>query len=107
MDATVSCAGAVPAADDSLVTASDNCGGTPVITHDSDVIGNQTCPSRYTIMRTYHATDACGNVTSQSQTITVDDQTPPLITGFPMDATVSCASAVPAADESLVTASDN
>jgi len=78
----VSCANLVLAADDTAVTATDNCGGTVTITHDADVLSGQTCANRYTITRTYHATDVCGNVTSQSQTITVDDQTAPLITYY-------------------------
>src|SRR5207244_1539567 len=76
------------------------------ITHDGDVISNRSCPNRYTITRTYHATDSCGNVTSQSQTIIVDDQIGPTITAFPPNVTVSCASQVPAADDGAVTASD-
>src|SRR5438552_3629902 len=105
-DTTVSCASSVPAADDTSVTASDACGGTVTITHDADVISAQTCANRYTITRAYHAADVCGNVTSQSQTITVDDETGPVISAFPADTTVSCASSVPAADDTSVTASD-
>jgi hypothetical protein len=106
-DATVSCAAAVPLADDSLVSATDNCGGTVIVTHDPDVVSNQTCPNRFSISRTYHATEACGNVTSQSQTITVNANTPPIITAFPADTTVSCVAAVPSPDDSLVNATDN
>src|SRR5207302_7352076 len=64
------------------------------------------CANRYTITRTYHATDVCGNVTSQSQTITVDDETGPVIGTFPINVTVPCASSVPAADDNAVTATD-
>src|SRR5439155_214129 len=103
---TVSCASDVPAANNSSVTATDNCGGTVTITHDADVISGQTCANRYTITRTYHATDVCGNVTSRSQTITVNDQTGPNITSFPADGAVSCASAVPSADDTAVSATD-
>ncbi len=63
--------------------------------------------SRYTITRTYIATDVCGNSTSQSQTIVVDDETAPQITVFPSNVTVSCASDVPAANDGMVTATDN
>src|SRR5262249_35823420 len=104
---TVSCAGEVPAANDSSVTATDNCGGPVTVTHAADVISAQTCPNRYTISRKYHATDACGNSVSQSQTITVDDETAPVITGFPANTTVSCPSEVSAAGDSSVTATDN
>ncbi len=107
-DATVLCATGVSAPNDSLVTANDNCGAssTVTITHDADVIGSSNCVSRFTITRTYRATDACGNVTTRNQTITVNATTPPTISGFPVDATYSCAGAVPAANDSLVTAID-
>ena len=35
--------------------------------------------NRYSITRTYHATDACGNSSMQSQTITVNDITKPTV----------------------------
>src|SRR5262249_25234084 len=36
-----------------------------------DNISNQTAPNRYTITRTYQATDVCGNSSTCAQTITV------------------------------------
>src|SRR5204863_297134 len=108
-DATVSCASAVPTADDSLVAATDSCGtAAPVtITHDADIVGASNCVSRFIITRTYRATDSCGNVATKSQTISVNATTVPVLTVFPNDATYSCASAVPSANDSLVTAADN
>jgi hypothetical protein len=76
---TVSCTGNVPAPAPSTVTATDNCPGV-VVTHVGDVISNQTCANRYTITRTYRATDAAGNTANCSQIITVNDQTAPVIT---------------------------
>lgn len=75
---SVSCAGEVPAVDISSVIAADNCPGVAV-THVGDVISNQTCVGRYTIERTYRATDAAGNAVTCTQTITVNDQTAPVI----------------------------
>ncbi|MFN8289301.1 MAG: PKD-like domain-containing protein [Chitinophagaceae bacterium] len=103
---TVSCASAVPAVNTGAVTASDNCGGVVTITHISDVISGQTCANRYTLTRTYRATDVCGNFAECTQIITVNDVTPPTIT-CPAPVTVSCASAVPAVNTGAVTASDN
>ncbi|MBL7729639.1 MAG: HYR domain-containing protein, partial [Chitinophagaceae bacterium] len=103
---TVSCASAVPAPNTALVTATDNCAGVVTITHISDVISNQTCANRYTVTRTYRATDVCGNFSECTQIITVNDQTPPVIT-CPAAITVACASAVPAPNTALVTATDN
>src|SRR5207245_1444249 len=103
-DTTVSCAAAVPAADDSAVTATDNCGGPVTVTHDADVISAQSCANRYTISRTYQATDGCGNAASLTQTITVNDTTGPVLSGVPANATVSC-DALPA--PATVSASDD
>ncbi len=108
-DATYSCSSAVPAADDKQVAATDSCGGSAPVTisHLADVITSSNCVSRFNIARTYIATDACGNSSSKTQTITVDNTTPPQITGFPSSASYSCASLVPLANDNLVTAIDN
>ncbi|MDZ4794245.1 MAG: hypothetical protein SGI83_08200, partial [Bacteroidota bacterium] len=76
---TVSCAAAVPAVNLAAATATDNCPGV-VKTHVGDVISAQTCANRFVITRTYRATDASGNVTNCTQTITVNDITNPTIT---------------------------
>ena len=94
----------MPAADISLVTATDNCTLNPTITLLSEVSDGNTCPE--VITRTYQAEDECGNVSTCTQTITIDDTTPPEIT-CPSGVTVECAGDVPAADISLVTATDN
>ena len=78
---TVSCAADVPAANTSAVTATDNC-GTPTVTHVSDVVSNKTCANRFTITRTYKATDASGNTATATQIITVNDNTAPQIIGL-------------------------
>src|SRR6185503_2198029 len=56
----------------------------------SDDISNQTCPNRYTLTRTYKATDVCGNVKTCAQIITVADETPPEITCPPPVASDNC-----------------
>lgn len=99
------CASQVPVPNVGSVTASDNCGSVTV-THVGDVISNQTCANRYTITRTYKATDACGNFATCTQTITVNDNTNPTIS-CPAAITVQCASQVPAPNVGSVTASDN
>ncbi|MEO6830785.1 MAG: hypothetical protein ABI378_01070, partial [Chitinophagaceae bacterium] len=57
---TVQCTGDVPAPNNALVTAADNC-GTPTVTWEGDAVSNQTCANKYTITRTYKATDASAN----------------------------------------------
>ena len=74
---TVQCASAVPAANIASVTATDNCSVT--VSFVSDVISNQTAPNKYTITRTYRATDPSGNSTTCTQIITVNDNTAPVI----------------------------
>ena len=78
---TVSCAADVPAVNIAAVVAQDNCSGVTV-THVDDVISNKTCTNRFTLTRTYKATDASGNSATCTQTITVNDVTPPQITGL-------------------------
>jgi len=99
---TVSCANNVPAADPASVGETHDCPGEVTIVHLGDVISNQTCTNRYTISRTYLATDLCDNTASCSQTITVLDNTPPTLT-CPASLTISCASQVPAASTTAVT----
>ena len=64
------------APDITLVTATDNC-GTPVVTFVSDVWSGN-CPR--IITRTYQAADSCGNTTTCTQIITVNDSIAPQIT---------------------------
>ena len=88
------------------MSASDNCSGTVTISFVSDVISGQTCANKYTITRTYRATDLCGNSATCAQIITVNDVTPPSIT-CPGPITISCGSALPEPNPSLVSATDN
>ncbi len=107
INVTVSCASNVPPTDANAVTnESDNCGGTVQIFPQGDNITNQTCPNKFTILRTYFAVDACNNSNNCIQTITVNDQTGPIIT-CPAAQTVSCAEQVPPPNPALVTGTDN
>jgi hypothetical protein len=60
-------------------TATDACDGLPLITF-SDVSASGVCPQEYSITRTWFATDDCGNSSSCSATIFVQDNTPPVLT---------------------------
>jgi hypothetical protein len=79
-DIAVVCAADVPGANIDLVTATDNC--SVIVSHVGDVVTNQTCANRFSVTRTYKATDASGNSISRSQIITVNDNVPPQITGL-------------------------
>src|SRR5439155_1157355 len=86
----VQCASAVPPANTGSVTASSSCGGLVTVTYEGDVISNQTCPNKYTITRTYKATDSLGNVATCTQTITVNDNTAPVITATGTTLALGC-----------------
>jgi hypothetical protein len=103
-DTTVSCASAIPAADVAAVSATDNCGGPVTVSHVDDVTTAGSCPNKFTVTRTYKVSDGNGNSASCSQTITVDDSTPPVLSGCPADASFQCISQLPA--PANVTASD-
>ncbi|MDO8365214.1 MAG: hypothetical protein Q7T20_00360, partial [Saprospiraceae bacterium] len=98
----VSCASSVPPASTASVTASDLCGGTVTIVHVGDVITNQTCANRFTIIRTYRATDVCGNSATCAQTITVNDITPPTFNNPPANGAFEC-NFVPGVSQNLTT----
>jgi hypothetical protein len=86
---TVQCAADVPAPDAASLTPSDNCNGTITKEFVGDEITNQTCANRYTITRTYRATDACGNSSTCTQVITVNDDTAPVVQNCPSNITVA------------------
>ena len=53
----------------------DNCDGAGVVTGTDGALTGGTCGG--TITRTWTYTDACGNVATTTQTITIEDTTPP------------------------------
>ena len=97
-DYTVECSDEMPMDD---ATASDNCSDVSITVESETIAGDAA--GNYTIVRTFTATDACGNSTSASQTITVEDTTAPELS-IPADYTAECS------DELILddaTASDN
>ncbi len=70
-------------------TASDNCGGVVTITFN-EVQTAGTCPTLYTLRRTWVATDVCGNTSSAVQIITVIDTHAPQFLSPPVDVMVEC-----------------
>src|SRR5687767_123444 len=106
MNVTVQCASLVPPVNTTTVTSSDNCGGVVTITHAGDVVSNMTCVNRFTLTRTYRATDVCGNSATCAQIITVFDNIAPTIT-CPADISIDCAEDSSPANTGTATASDN
>jgi phage tail protein X len=90
-----------------FATATDNCDPSVSITYDDQIAPSQTCPQEYTITRTWTATDDCGNSSTCSQTITVDDSTPPTITFCPENVTIECDESILPDNTGLATATDN
>lgn len=69
----------MPAPDPNLVVAADLCGNIGITkAFVSDAISNQLHYDRYTITRTYSATDICGNGGTCVQIITVNDNVAPI-----------------------------
>ena len=67
----------------------DACDANPSVTFTTGEPVPGTCPQSYSVTRTWTATDVCGNGASCSQTITIVDTTPPVIT-CPAPFTVPC-----------------
>jgi gliding motility-associated-like protein len=90
----VQCAADVPAPDVTVVTDEADNNGVPVVAWVSDVSDNGSCPE--IITRTYSVTDACTNVITVTQTITIHDVTNPILAAAPANVTVECVGDVPA-----------
>ena len=84
-----------------VVSATDDCDTNPQVDFDESQVQNG-CD--VTITRTWTATDACGNVSSASQVISVTDNSVPVFANVPQDVTIGCQDALPT-DEP--TATDN
>ncbi|MGV1015616.1 MAG: hypothetical protein ACOYB4_11660, partial [Methyloceanibacter sp.] len=108
-DVAVEC-DAVPAA--ATLTASDRCDAEVPVVFAETRVGQAhrmsrvaaACPDSYVLVRTWTATDDCGNSVAHTQTVTVADTRAPVLEGVPADATNEC-SAISAPAE--VTATDN
>jgi gliding motility-associated-like protein len=82
---TIECGDAIPPVPASpVVAAADNCDSNPTLTFTSNT-NPTTCASNSTIVRTWKATDACGNTATKTQTITITDTKAPQILACPKD----------------------
>ncbi|SDB41804.1 gliding motility-associated C-terminal domain-containing protein [Flavobacteriaceae bacterium MAR_2010_188] len=87
-----------------ITNVTDNCSAITSQTY-SDVKTPGTCEGSYTIARTFIVSDACGNDTRKTQTITVEDNTAPVAPSAPATQKYECIADVPAAGS--LTATDN
>ncbi|MFN0174692.1 MAG: T9SS type A sorting domain-containing protein [Saprospiraceae bacterium] len=101
-DETIECSDDVPPA--ATLTATDAVDPDVPVVFDEDTIpGN--CPQEYTLVRTWTATDDCNNSVQHTQTITVEDNTAPVLNNLPdINVSVECDQDLP--DVPNVTASD-
>jgi hypothetical protein len=83
---TVEC-DAVPALEDAIVSASDNCDANVTIEFVREDRENGDCPNNYALYRIWLATDNCGNAVTKTQIIIVLDRTAPTFTA-PGDITI-------------------
>ncbi len=74
-DITISCDDEIPVPP--IVFGLDACPGIYIQMEETDDMGSLGACGNYTITRTWTTTDLCGNSASQSQQITVTDQTKP------------------------------
>ncbi|MEZ4957214.1 MAG: T9SS type A sorting domain-containing protein [Saprospiraceae bacterium] len=88
LDKTVGCGDAIIF---DQVEVTENCSNAQVSFTDSAV---DLCGGSYAITRTWLAEDACGNVSSASQTVTVMDDEGPVFDMVPADKTISCGEAL-------------
>ena len=84
-----------------VATAVDACGSAFTLT-SADVTTPGLCAGSYSVTRTWTAKDACGNSSTASQTINVQDITAPVIAALPAPKTINCP-AVPSFDQATAT----
>ena len=73
------------------VFVTDNCDPDVFIQYAENTI-NGACAGSFETIRTWTATDACGNVSTREQRVIVGDTEAPLFTNVPPDITIDCSS---------------
>ncbi len=98
---TFSCSSQVPGSQG--ITATDNCGGNIPVQFSQSPL--PSCSGQGTVINTWTATDCAGNTATIIQTITIDDNTAPVLSSQPANLSVACEDDVPGAQG--ITAGDN
>ncbi len=91
-DVTVNCADPLP--DIASPSLTDDCDATTSLDYNEETTPAD-CAGNYELRRIWTATDGCGNSEQFTQTITIEDNTAPVLTGLPTDVTVNCADPLP------------
>ena len=102
-DITIECPMTADTSITGVATAVDECNNVTISFSDATMPGS--CPNTFSIVRTWTATDPCGNSSSCEQNIEIVDTTPPTIV-CPMDITVSCNGDTTTANTGLPTVMD-
>lgn len=100
-DLTVACGDATDPSATGTAAATSSCPGTITISSEDAIIGE--CPT--VIERTWTATDACGDVTTCVQTITIEDTEPPTL-DCPAEVVLDCSADTDPATAGLARATD-
>ncbi len=98
---TLNCGDEIPEA---AVSAQDNCDGNINV---NLVASTSFHDCGYNFIRTWTATDACGNTSEAIQTITLNDNEPPVFSFIPEDVNLACADGTSLEDLELATATDD
>lgn len=77
------------------IIAEDNCGGDLAYTYSQTTVPGPICPQNYIIIRTWTASDSCGNSSFAQQQILVRDFEAPIFLDPPADLTLSCGDTIP------------
>jgi gliding motility-associated-like protein len=77
------------------LVAEDNCNGTITYTFNQTTVPGPICPQNYLIIRTWTASDACGNSSFAQQQILVRDFEAPVFINPPSDITLACGDPIP------------
>ena len=101
---TVYCPGDTSVAATGTATGTDVCSEPVMISHSNQIVPG-SCPSNYTINRTWRSVDGCGNSNTCVQVIQVLDTTRPVIS-CPPNLTLDCPADTSAAMTGMPTYSD-
>ncbi|MFK8103422.1 MAG: LamG-like jellyroll fold domain-containing protein [Saprospiraceae bacterium] len=93
----------IPGTNEGTVFVANDCA------NNTNIVYNETrtdgsCPYNYVLTRTWTATDHCGNISTESQELTIQDIEAPVLSDYPVDLTVALDSVPPVP---TITATDN
>lgn len=94
-DVTISCFEIQGLSNPVTISASADCCQPLTLALVVDTLAGGPCPEVMKLVRTWTATDDCGNTVSAQQHLSIIDQSPPLFTVVPANTTVEC-DAIPA-----------